>query len=354
MKALIPCAGKGTRLRPLTFTNAKPIIPIANKPLVVYAIDALKEVGITDIGIVVGEYTKDIKKILGDGSRYGVKITYIMQDDPKGISHTIMISKDFLGDSPFVMYLGDNLLQFGIKPAVEKFRNNTSNAVLVLKETDKPELYGIAVVENNQVVRLIEKPKDSPSNLAAIGVYVFDKSIHPIIDNLKPSGRGELEITDAIQGLIESHAKVEHCVLDGWWMDAGNPDDMLEANRLVLHDLRSDIRGKVDESSNLIGEVVIGEGSTIEHSYIRGPIIIGKNCHIKDAYIGSYTSIGDHSSLERCEVEYSVIMENCEVCNIEVRIDGSILGKNVTVTYSDYRPKSYKLILSDNSYSELK
>ncbi len=354
MKAIIPCAGRGERLRPLTFTNSKPLIPIANKPLVMYAIDAIKKVGIHEIGLVVGENLKDIQRMLGNGEQFGVNLSYILQEDPKGIAHTIAISRNFLGDSPFLMYLGDNILQQSLDPLVNRFRENKANAVLFLKRTDKPELYGIAIVENEQVIRLLEKPSDPPSDLACIGVYAFDAKIHSIIENLKPSARGELEITDAIQGLIDSGARVEHHVIEGWWMDAGNPDDMIEANRLVLQDLETDIHANIGFESDLRGNIKIGKNSRIERSTIRGPVIIGDDCVIRDSFVGSFTSIGNKSVLVNCEVEYSVVMEECEIRNVEVRIDNSILGRNVHVNRTERRPKSYKLVLSDDSIAELR
>ncbi len=354
MKAIIPCAGRGERLRPLTFTNSKPLIPIANKPLVLYAIEAIKKVGIDEIGLIVGENAKDLQRVLGDGRDYGVHISYILQDEPKGIAHTIQISQNFLGDSPFLMYLGDNILQQDLDPIVRRFKEHNADAVLLLKKTEKPQLYGVAVVEEDRVIRLLEKPKDPPSDLAAIGVYVFNSKIHPVIDQQVPSGRGEMEITDAIQGLIQSGAHVEHHVIEGWWMDAGNPDDMIEANRLVLQDLGRDIVGSSDEESDIRGDVVLGKNSRVERSTIRGPVIIGDDCLIQDAYVGSFTSIGSRSVLNNCEVEYSVVMEECEIRNVEVRIDNSILGRNVKVNKVERRPKSYKLVLSDDSIAELR
>ncbi len=353
MKAIIPCAGRGKRLRPLTFTNSKPLIPIANKPLVQYAIEKIKQVGINEIGIVVNENTRDMQRELKDGSSMGVNLTYIPQEEPLGIAHTIKVSREFLGDDPFIMYLGDNLLCDGLENALERFKKNKSNALLFLCKTNKPQLYGIAVIEDNQVVRLMEKPKDPPSNLAAIGIYMMDASIHSIIDKQKPSDRGELEITDALQGLIDSNARVDYHVVEGWWIDAGNPDDMIEANRLVLQDLEADIKGSIDEESEIRGEVVIGNGSKIERSTIRGPVMIGEGCTIRDSFVGSFTSIGDRSTLEDCEVEYSVIMENCEIFNTDERIDNSILGRNVRIARTTRRPKSYKLVLSDDSAAEL-
>jgi len=354
MKAIIPCAGRGERLRPLTFTNSKPLIPIANQPLVLYAIEAIKKVGIHEIGLVVGENARDLQQVLNRGEQYGVHISYIPQDQPLGIAHTIKVSKDFLGDSPFVMYLGDNILQEGLEAPIRKFQERKANAVLLLCKTDKPHLYGIAAIEHDRVVRLVEKPKTPPSNLAAIGIYFFDPSIHPIIDRLKPSKRGELEITDAIQGLIDSGARVEHHIVQGWWMDAGNPEDMIETNRLVLQDLQPQIDGTVSSDSDIRGNVVIGKGSRIEKSTIRGPVIIGKDCLIRESFVGSFTSIGSGSELMNCEVEYSVIMENCEIRNVQERIDYSILGRNVRITSSERRPRSYKLVLSDDSAAELR
>lgn len=353
MKAIIPCAGRGKRLHPLTFTNAKPVIPIANKPLVLYAIEAIKHVGITEIGLVVGDNGNDLKSVLGDGSAYGVKLEYIYQENPLGIAHTIKVSQDFLGDDSFLMYLGDNLLQDTLEGPVKRFKENKCNGVIVLSETEKPELFGIAIIENDRVVKLIEKPKNSPSNLAAIGIYVFDASIHDIIKNQKPSGRGELEITDAIQGMIDGDGRVEHHTISGWWIDAGNPDDMIETNRLVLQDLERNIEGEVDEESDVRGNVIIGKGSKIIKSTIRGPVIIGENCTIAHSFVGSFTSIGSDSNLDDCEVEYSVIMEECEIKNIVGRIDHSILGRKVIVQSTERRPHSFKLVLSDESTADL-
>ncbi|MDP8243736.1 MAG: glucose-1-phosphate thymidylyltransferase [Candidatus Hinthialibacter antarcticus] len=355
LKAIIPCAGRGKRLRPLTFTNSKPLIPIANKPLVLYAIEKLKRVGVEEIGIVVSDNTHDMADVIGDGSAFDVKISYIQQDKPLGIAHTIMVSQEFLGDSPFIMYLGDNLLQEGLEGAVSKFEQCKDGAVICLREVDKPELFGIALMENDRVVKLVEKPKDPPTNLAAIGIYVFSPNIHKITKNLKPSARGEYEITDAIQGLIDGDYPVGHQVLAGWWIDAGNPDDMIEANRLVLSDIEQPCnKGTVDDGSDVRGDVVIGEGSKIERSTIRGPVVIGKNCFIRDAFVGSFTSIGDGSRLLDCEVEYSVIMEHCHISNVDERIDHSILGRNVTISCSERRPRSYKLVLSDESEAILR
>lgn len=354
MKAIIPCAGRGKRLRPLTFTNSKPLIPIANKPLVCYAIEHLKKVGVSEIGIVVSDNTRDMEEVLGNGDDLGVSITYVNQDVPLGIAHTIKVSRDFLGDDDFIMFLGDNLLEEGVEPAVNKFRESQASSLICLREVEKPELFGIAVMEQGRVVQLVEKPKDPPTNLAAIGIYVFTPEIHAIIEDLKPSARGELEITDSIQGLIDSGKRVEHHVVEGWWIDAGNPDDMIEANRLVLSGVKKRIDGAVDEESELRGEVVIGKGSRITNSKIRGPVVIGENCVIEDAFVGSFTSIGSESTLVDCEVEYSVVMDHCEIHHVGDRIDHSILGKNVMVEGSLQRPLAYKLVLSDNSAATLR
>ncbi|MBI1387579.1 MAG: glucose-1-phosphate thymidylyltransferase [bacterium] len=354
LKAIIPCAGRGKRLRPLTFTNSKPLIPIANKPLVVYAIEKLKRVGVSEIGIVVSDNTRDMADVLGDGGEFGVSISYIQQEQPLGIAHTIMVSREFLGDSPFVMYLGDNLLEEGLEGAVEKFKSADPGALICLRRVDKPELYGIALMENDRVVKLIEKPKDPPTNLAAIGIYVFSPVIHKVTESLKPSARGEYEITDAIQGLIDGGYDVAHHVLEGWWIDAGNPDDMIEANRLVLGGIEGDVQGEVDAESDVRGDVIIGKGARIVNSTIRGPVVIGKNCTIQDSFVGSFTSIGDDSRLTNCEVEYSVIMQNCVIRDVGERIDHSILGRNVTISCSERRPRSYKLVISDESEAILR
>ncbi|MBD3266842.1 glucose-1-phosphate thymidylyltransferase [bacterium] len=353
MKAIIPCAGRGKRLRPLTFTNSKPLIPIANRPLVLYAIDKLKSVGVREIGIVVSDNTRDMQGVLGDGTEFGVHISYIQQDNPLGIAHTIKVSQEFLGDEPFIMYLGDNLLREGLEKAVENFQTKKPNSILFVCPTEKPHLYGIAVIEENRVVRLMEKPVEPPSNLAVIGIYIFDSTIHQVIDTLKPSGRGEYEITDAIQGLIEQGGLVDYYSLNDWWIDAGNPDDMVEANRLVLQDLKPCCEGMTDANSDIRGNVAIGQGTIIENSSIRGPVLIGDNCFIKDAFIGSFTSIGANSKMDNCEIEYSVVMENCEIRDVGERIDNSIIGRNVKVKRTDRRPRSYKLVLSDESAAEL-
>ncbi len=353
MKAIIPCAGRGKRLRPLTFTNSKSLIPIANKPLVHYSIESIKRVGIEEIGIIVGDNTRDLEDVLHDGRELGVRISYIQQKEPLGIAHTIKVSREFLGNDSFVMYLGDNLLQEGLESVLQKFGERKANAMLLLSKTDKPHLYGIAVVVNDNVVRLIEKPTDAPSDLAAVGIYIFDKTIHSIVENLRPSDRGEYEITDAIQGLIDNQARVEHHIIDGWWIDAGNPDDMIEANRLVLQDIEGINEGRTDSETEIGGNVVIGKGSQIERSTIRGPVIIGENCRIQDAFVGSFTSIGSRTELIDCEVEYSVIMQDCAIHHIARRIDNSIIGRNVRITNSVRRPKSHKLVLSDNSTAEL-
>lgn len=354
MKAIIPCAGRGSRLRPLTFTNSKPLIPIANKPLVRYAIEHLQAVGVDEVGIVVSDNTADMKDVLGDGSDWGVRISYIMQDKPLGIAHTIMVSQDFLGDEPFVMYLGDNLLQEGLVPAVEKFKQTSSSALICLREVEKPELFGIAMMENGKVVRLLEKPENPPTNLAAIGIYVFTPDIHEILETLKPSARGEYEITDAIQGLIDTGKPVEHHVVEGWWIDAGNPDDMIEANRLVLSGVESKLDGEVLEGSDVRGDVQLGKGSRVVRSKIRGPVVIGDDVVIEDAFVGSFTSIGDGSALRDCEIEYSVVMNNVQISNVDVRIDHSILGEDVTIEGNRSRPRAYKLVLSDTSSAVLR
>ena len=354
MKAIIPCAGIGKRLRPLTFTNSKPLIPIANKPLVLYAIDKIKEVGITEIGIIVSDNTRDMQSVLGNGNQFGVQIEYIHQEEPLGIAHTIKVARNFLRDDSFIMYLGDNILQEGLHEAVAKFQTKKMNSIIFVCPTNKPQLYGIAVIENDRIIRLVEKPKDPPTNLAAIGIYLFDPTIHQVIDTLKPSARGELEITDAIQALIDSGGHVEYFRLKGWWIDAGNPDDMIEANRLVLQDLPHNVKGVVDDLTCIQGNVEIGKDSIIENSVVRGPVLIGDNCVIKNAFIGSFTSIGSNSVLTSCEIEYSIIMDYCEIRNIEERIDNSILGRNVKVNRTDRRPKSYKLVLSDESTAELR
>jgi glucose-1-phosphate thymidylyltransferase len=354
MKGLILSGGFGTRLRPLTYTGAKQLIPIANKPIIYYGIEALAAVGINEIGIVVGDTGQEVRDIVGNGDKWKVKIEYIPQDAPLGLAHAIKISRDFIGDDPFVMYLGDNILKDNLSHLVKQFQKNQPNALILLTEVTNPQEFGVAVVDDKGAVKkLIEKPKDPPSNLALVGIYLFDKEIFKAIENIKPSWRNELEITDAIQWLLDKNCQVESQTVEGWWKDTGKPEDIIDANLLILEDIEASNQGKVVDSS-INGRVRIEKGALIEKSTIRGPAIIGEKARIIRAYVGPFSSIGNNVRIENSEVECSVIMDGAIVCNLERRIDRSILGKNVVIEQLDESPRTHKFILGDQSYVEIK
>lgn len=353
MKGLILAGGFGTRLRPLTYTGAKQLIPIANKPIIFYGIESLIKAGIKKLGIVVGDTAKEVENVVGDGKRWAVNITYIHQETPLGLAHAIKISKEFLGEEPFVMYLGDNILKEGIEDFVYQFQNNKPNALILLTEVPNPQEFGVAVIDNDgSVKKLIEKPKEPPSNFALVGVYLFDKKIFTAIEHIKPSWRNELEITDAIQWLLDNKLKVESHIVKGWWKDTGKPEDIIEANLLVLQDIEASKKGTLIDST-LHGRIKIDEGSVINKSTIRGPAIVGKNAKVIHSYIGPFSSIGDNVVIENSEIECSVIMEGATIKNIEKRIDRSIIGKNVVIIQTDHSPRTHKLILGDQSYIEI-
>ena len=348
MKGLILSGGTGSRLRPITHTSAKQLVPVANKPVLFYAIEAMKEAGISDIGIVVGETRDEIVAAVGDGSAWGIKITYIPQEAPLGLAHAVKISKSFLGEDSFVMFLGDNLIKNGIVSLVDEFSNRRPNAQILLAKVKDPERFGVAELNGGRVVRLIEKPKEPPSDLALVGVYMFDNTIWEAVDSIKPSWRNELEITDAIQYLIEKGLKVEPHIIDGWWKDTGKLDDMLEANRIILETMSTRIEGRVDDASQIDGRVVIEKGAQVTNSHIRGPVIIGENSRIIDSFIGPFTSIYYDVIVEQSEIEHSIVLEKSSVICI-CRLEDSLIGKNVLVEKSEKKPKAYRLMLGDSS-----
>lgn len=352
MKALILAGGKGTRLRPITFSMAKQLVPVANKPVLFYGLEAVAEAGIREVGIIVGDTAAEIQQAVGDGSRWGIRATYIPQPEPLGLAHAVLTAEPFLQDEPFLMYLGDNIVTSSVKPLVEAFEQRKPNALILLAEVPNPQEFGVAELQGERVVRLIEKPKQPPSNLALVGVYLFDKHIFEAARAIKPSWRGELEITDAIQYLIDNGYTVESQQISGWWKDTGSLDALLEANRLVLEDLEPSNQG-VLEATQLHGRVAIGSGSVLKRCTVRGPAIIGANCHLEDCYIGSFTAIGDGVRLVSCEVEYSIILEGSCVEHIETRIEGSLLGKNVVVRGGAKRPRTLRLMLGDSSLVEI-
>ncbi|MDH7603052.1 MAG: glucose-1-phosphate thymidylyltransferase [Armatimonadota bacterium] len=349
MKALILSGGKGTRLRPITHTGAKQLVPVANKPILFYAIEAIRDAGITDIGIVVGDTHEEIKAAVGTGEKFGVKVTYIHQEAPLGLAHAVKIAEPFLKDDQFVMFLGDNLIKDGITSLVEAYKKSGANCQILLAKVPNPQDFGVAVLEGGRAVKLVEKPKDPPSDLALVGVYMFDHHIFEAVNAIKPSARGELEITDAIQYLIDHGYRVESHLVTGWWKDTGNLEAMLEANRLILDTLETNIEGEVDAESQIAGRVSIGKGTKIIQSSIRGPVIIGEDCHIENAFIGPYTSINNRVTIIASEVEHSIILENCTILNIGARLEDSLLGKNVKIERNGRKPRAYRMMLGDNS-----
>ncbi len=355
MKAIILSGGKGTRLRPLTYSGAKQLVPVANKPILFYCIENIVKAGIKEIGIIISPETgQEIKDTVGDGSRWGTKIKYITQDVPGGLAHAIKIARDFLADSSFVMYLGDNLIGTGIGKFVDKFKNNKPEAFILLKEVDNPKQFGVAdVSEDGRVLKLVEKPDVPPSNLALVGIYIFSPEIHKAIDSIKPSRRGELEITDAIQELINMNCNVESFVLDMWWLDTGKKDDMLTANATVLDDcLESSIEGDVDEASKIEGRVAIGKGTVIRKCTIRGPVIIGENAVIDESFIGPHTSVGNNVKIVKSSVEHSVIMDDSELKDVE-RLEESLLGRRVRIIRNNTMHKALRLMVGDDSVVEV-
>lgn len=355
MKALILSGGTGTRLRPLTYSGAKQLVPVANKPILFYCIDNIAQAGIKDVGIIISPETgQEVKNTVGDGSLWGIDIQYITQEVPGGLAHAIKTAQDFLVDSSFIMYLGDNLIGMGINKFINEFKINSPDALILLKEVDNPRQFGVAdVSKDGKVIRLIEKPDIPPSNLALVGIYIFSSKIHEAIKSIKPSKRGELEITDAIQELIDMGCNVESFVLDTWWLDTGKKDDILTANAIVLDEwLKNIIDGSVDDSSKILGRVAIGKGSVIKKSTLRGPVIIGENVEIESSFIGPYTSIGDNVKIVKSSIEHSVIMNDSELREIE-RIEESLVGRRVLITKNNTSHKALRLLLGDDSIVEV-
>jgi len=349
MKALILSGGRGTRLRPITHTSAKQLVPIANKPILFYALEAIAEAQILEVGIVVGETKQEIREAVGDGARWGLDVSYIEQEAPLGLAHAVKIAETFLGDQSFVMYLGDNLVKDGIRSLVEAFKQLQPNSQILLAKVRDPQRFGVAELRNGRVVSLEEKPPNPKSDLALVGVYMFDKTIFEAVHAIKPSPRGELEITDAIQFLIDKGYRVHPHVISGWWKDTGKLEDMLEANRIMLEAITSRVDGEVDEASQLIGKVVVEQGAKIMASTVRGPVIIGKRCRIINSYIGPFTSIYHDTLVQNSEIEHSIILDHSRITDIGGRLEDSLIGKSVEVFRSDAKPKAYRLMLGDSS-----
>ena len=353
IKGLVLSGGKGSRLRPFTYTNAKQLVPIANKPVIFYTIEQLVESGITDIGIVIGDTGEQVKAAIGDGSQFGCEITYVQQDAPLGIAHAVATAKEFLGDARFVLYLGDNFVMGGIKSYVEKFTAGDCSSRILLHPVANPESFGIAELSGDKVTRIVEKPQNSASNLAVIGIYMFTPAVHDVIATLKPSGRGELEITDAIQGLIDRGLAVDAEVMDRYWIDTGKMDDMLNANRVVLGAIEHRVEGKVDEKSRIHEPVIIEAGARVVDSVLRGPLIIGRDAEVFGSYIGPNTAIDARVRIKGCRIEDSIVMEDSRLEDLHWPVVKSMIGRNAELHGGHNAGGSYSLTLGDHSRIEM-
>jgi glucose-1-phosphate thymidylyltransferase len=349
LKGLILSGGKGTRLRPITYTSAKQLVPVANKPVLFYGIEAMARAGIREVGIIIAPETGDeIRAAAGQGERFGVSITYIVQDEPLGLAHAVLTAEPFLGAAPFVMYLGDNLLQGGIEDLVAAFRSSGPDALILLTPVTDPEQYGVAELSDGAVVRLVEKPAEPKTNLALVGVYMFTDCVHAAARAIEPSDRGELEITDAIQHLVDQGMRVEPHIVQGWWKDTGRLRDMLAANRLVLDTIETRVEGELIESQ-VDGRVVIEAGARLERSAVRGPAIIGAGARLTDCYVGPYTAIGEGCDIRNAEVEHSILLAGASVHDLAGRMESSLLGRNVTIGRDQRQPRAFRFLVGDNS-----
>jgi len=349
MKALITAGGHGTRLRPITHTQNKHLIPIANKPILNYALEYAKEAGITEVGIITNKDGTEVKEVYGDGSSLGLKITYIPQESPSGLADCIRIAQPFLNNEPFVFYLGDNIIVGGIKRFIDEFKQSNSNCHLVLSKVPDPERFGVPEIVGDQIVSIEEKPSEPKSEFAVTGIYIYDENIFEAVNAIEPSARGELEISDANQYLLDKKLKVTFSEITGWWKDTGKPDDLLEANRLVLDNIKGNIKGNIDENSRVNGRVIIEEGAEIINSNIRGPVMIGKNTKIVNSYVGPYTAIYENCHLKDSEVEFSIISSGCEILDQDIRIEDSILGENVSMKKVVSRPRVNRFLIGEQS-----
>ncbi len=353
MKALILSGGEGSRLRPITHTNAKQLIPIANKPILFYALEAVRDAGIVEVGIVVGSTAAEIEAAVGDGSAWDLRVTYIRQDAPLGLAHAVLTAAGFLGSEPFVMYLGDNVLVEGLGSFVENFERYRPNAQIFLARVPEPERFGVAVLDGEVVVKLVEKPNEPISDLALVGVYLFDSSVLGAAASIQPSARGELEITDAIQRLIDTGSTVRAEMVTGWWKDTGRPDDLLEANRMMLSLLPGRVEGEVDAASVLTGSVVVEAGAKVIRSRIEGPAVIGEGTLVEDSRIGPNTSVYFDCTVSASDVEDSIVLERCVIQEVKA-MSGSILGKHVRVRRHGDGADAYRLVVGDHGSIEVR
>ena len=348
LKGLVLSGGAGTRLRPITHTSAKQLVPVANKPVLFYGLEALRDASIREVGIIIGDTGDEIREAVGDGSALGIEVTFIPQSAPLGLAHAVLTAEEFLGDDPFVMYLGDNLLRDGITPLVEEFCASDPDAMILLQQVPNPSSYGVAVLDGDRVVNLEEKPAEPRSDLALVGVYMFTPSILDAAKKIAPSPRGELEITDAIQYLIDEGRRVEPHVVTGWWKDTGKVEDMLEANRLILDVIEPRMDGELVDS-DIEGRVIVEEGARLVNSHVRGPAVIGRGSFIENAYIGPYSSISTGCVVRRAEVEHSILLERVHVEDLDARVESSLIGRDVRISRSDAKPRAYRFVLGDSS-----
>jgi glucose-1-phosphate thymidylyltransferase len=349
MKALVLAGGAGSRLRPITHTSAKQLLPVANKPVLFYGIEAIRDAGITDIGIVVGDTAPAIRTAVGDGRAFGLSVTYIRQDAPLGLAHAVLIARDYLGDDDFVMYLGDNFIVGGISGLVDEFRSGRPDAQIMLTAVPDPRQFGVADLDAaGEVVGLEEKPLHPKSDLALVGVYIFTPAVHEAVQHLAPSGRGELEITEALQWLIDDGRKVRSTIISGYWKDTGNVADMLEVNRMVLESAAALQQGTVDAATELIGRVTVGSGARISRSRIVGPVVIGSGTTVDNSYIGPFTSVAQDCAIADSEIEYSIVLRGASVRGVG-RIEASLIGHDVQVTPAPRVPRAHRLVLGDHS-----
>ena len=353
MKALIASGGRGTRLRPITHTQNKHLIPIANKPILHYAIEAAADAGIKEIGIVHNADSDEVPRAIGDGSRWGTRITYIPQETPGGLSQVVALGEPFVGKDPFIFYLGDNMVVGGVRRFIDDFERSKCNCYLTLAKVKDPERFGVPEIRDGKIIAVEEKPKNPKSGYAVAGIYLYDHHVFEAVRAIRPSARGELEISDAHQYLIDKGYVIGYSEITGWWKDTGKPSDLLEANRLVLDNITPDIRGTVDAHSSIVGKVIVERGARVTNSVVRGPAIIGEECIIEDAYVGPFSSIGNRTTVRRSEVEYSIILRDCKILDVGIRLEGSILGNDVEVVEAMGKPRVHRFMIGDQSRVEV-